>query len=161
MSKGPHQLYPVQALEFVRQRHNLDLGDLDRVQRQRYFLTAAFRKIATARMLLDPNELGNLVAAIHKTVYVDADLKLLDLASQLSNLSANNIIGSTIPIAGRDPDSPVGDVLTVNPAQVRKFVLGIVAGRPSGGGSARSTPTATAGSSTATDAKAIDSGCIH
>ena len=43
----------------------------DRVERQRYFLTAAFRKIASAGILLDPGKLGDLVSAVDKSIYVD------------------------------------------------------------------------------------------
>ena len=56
MSKGKHIIKRVQALEFVRQRHGLPNGDLDRTARQRYFLTAAFRKVASAGMLLNTGQ---------------------------------------------------------------------------------------------------------
>ena len=36
-----------QALAFVRQRHGLPNGDLDRIRRQQYFLSAAFHKVTT------------------------------------------------------------------------------------------------------------------
>ena len=47
LSKGRHVIKGVTALEFVRQRHFLPRGDLDRVRRQQYFLTAAFRQVAS------------------------------------------------------------------------------------------------------------------
>jgi LCP family protein required for cell wall assembly len=128
MSAGFHKLNAVQALEFVRQRHNFPLGDLQRVERQRYFLTAAFRKVASAGILLNPGELGNLVKAVDTSLYVDQGLKLLDLAKQMSNLSANNIVGKTIPYVRDDPDTSAGDALIVDPAQVQRFVRSVIAG---------------------------------
>ena len=128
MSAGEHQLTAVQALEFVRQRHNFPLGDLQRVERQRYFLTAAFRKVATAGILLDPGKLGDLVQAVDKSIYIDQSLKLLDLAKQMSNLSANNIIGKTIPYVRDDPNTDAGDALIVDPAQVQTFVRSVIDG---------------------------------
>jgi LCP family protein required for cell wall assembly len=122
MSAGKHTLTPVQALEFVRQRHNLTHGDIDRTARQRYFLTAAFRKVASAGTLLNPGKLGNLVKAVDKSLYVDSGLKILQLAEQMANLSANNIRGKAIPFERFWDTSPVGSVEVVDPAKVKAFV---------------------------------------
>ncbi len=122
LSAGHHSVEGVTALQFVRQRHGLANGDIDRTQRQRYFLTAAFRKIASAGTLLNPSRLRNLVRAVDKSLYVDSGLNVTSLASQMSSLSANNIVGKAIPFAGYDDSSPVGSVVVVDPAKVKKFV---------------------------------------
>lgn len=140
MSKGKHTLDAVQALEFVRQRHNLPNGDLDRTKRQRYFLTAAFRKIASAGVLLNPSKLGDLVNAVDKSLYVDSGLNILDLAKQMANLSANNIVGKAIPFDGFNNNSPVGSVEVVNPTEVQRFVAKLI----------------TSGNSNYTKAKVVD-----
>jgi len=57
LSAGKHSIHGIQALEFVRQRHGLNGGDLDRSARQRYFLTAAFRKVASIGII---TKLGQL-----------------------------------------------------------------------------------------------------
>jgi LCP family protein required for cell wall assembly len=119
MSKGVHHLNAVQALEFVRQRHNFPdgLGDLDRVRREQYFLTAAFRKVASIGMLFKLASLGD---ALKRNVYMDSGLNLLDLARQMESLSANNIVGETIPTS---PATINGmDVLQVRPSKVHAFV---------------------------------------
>lgn len=126
ISAGKHDLNAVQSLEFVRQRHNLTNGDIDRTARQRYFLTAAFRKIASAGVLLNPGKLGNLVDAVDRSLYVDSGLKILDLARQMANLSANNIVGRAIPFEGFWNDSPVGSVERVDPAKVKSFVKKLI-----------------------------------
>lgn len=127
MSKGHHVIKGVQALEFVRQRHNLPNGDLDRTARQRYFLAAAFRTVASAGTLLDPERLARLVHAVNRSVYIDAGLNMLDLARQMANLSANNIRGKLIPFVSFWNNSPVGSVERIDPAAVRAFVRQLVA----------------------------------
>lgn len=126
LSKGKHVIKGVKALEFVRQRHNLPNGDLDRTARQRYFLTAAFRKVASAGTLLNIGRLKNLISAVDKSIWVDSGLNMLDLAKQLSNLSANNIVGKAIPFVNFWNDSPVGSVERINPAQVKTFVQKLI-----------------------------------
>ncbi len=122
MSAGEHKISGVMALEFVRQRHFLANGDLDRAARQRYFLTQAFAKISSAGTLLDFTTLSRLVKAIDQAIYVDKDLDLIDLAGQVSGLDPNNIKGKLIPFEGFDDNSPVGSVEIVNPAKVKDFV---------------------------------------
>ncbi len=127
LHKGINVIKGVQALAFVRQRHGLSGGDLDRVQRQRYFLTAAFRKLVSAGVILNPIKLQNLLTAVQSSMYLDAGLDPLALARQMENLSADNIVGKTIPTDGDNPNSPVGDVLVVNPTEVKAFIDKLIA----------------------------------
>jgi LCP family protein required for cell wall assembly len=129
LSKGRHTIHGVQALEFVRQREGLPRGDVDRTARQRYFLTAAFRKVASAGTLLNIGKLQNLVTAVDKSIYVDSKLNMLELAKQMSNLSANNIRGEAIPTDHYE-DTSVGNVGIIIPSQVRAFVHKMIAGGP-------------------------------
>ena len=126
MSAGHHVLTPVQALAFVRQRHNLTNGDIDRTARQRYFLTAAFRKLASAGTLLNPSKLQQLINAVDTSMFVDASMNILDLAQQLADLNANNIIGKVLPFDHYWNSSPVGDVEVLDLGQVRSFIEAIV-----------------------------------
>jgi LCP family protein required for cell wall assembly len=128
LSKGVHAIQGVQALAFVRQRDGLPgIPDVARAARQRYFLTAAFRAVASAGTLLNISRLQNLVAAVKKSIYVDKTLDVFQLAKQLANLSANNIRGEVIPTDHYEPTS-VGDVGVVVPAQVRAFVQKVING---------------------------------
>jgi len=125
MSAGHHELTPVQALEFVRQRHFLHGGDLAREKRQRYFITAAFDKIASAHVLLDPGRLGALIKAVQGAFFVDSKLDLVRFAGQMSDLAANQISGFTIPTHGTQFVSIVGtsqDVVIVDPQEVRSAI---------------------------------------
>jgi LCP family protein required for cell wall assembly len=162
LSKGKHTLKGIQALEFVRQRHNLPGGDLDRVRRQQYFLTAAFRQVASVGVLFKLKSVGD---AVNRSVFMDKNLNLIDLGHQLENLTANNIVGKTIPTTPGMTDGGTS-VLFVNPAKVKKFVANLI--NPS---STSSTPSA-APSTSKTTAKspvpsasktgaAIDAKCIN
>ena len=168
ISKGKHTIKGVRALEFVRQRHNLPNGDLDRVRRQQYFLTAAFRKVASVGILFKLNQLGD---AVKRNVYMDPGLNLLDLAHQMEKLSANNIIGKTIPFE-RFADTEVGNVEIIDPAHVQRFVKRLIEGPTSSTATAspsESSPATRSAASSSTSApatgsstaKAIDSKCIN
>jgi LCP family protein required for cell wall assembly len=126
MSKGHHLIKGVQALEFVRQRHNLPNGDLDRTARQRYFLAAAFRKVASAGTLFNPGRLSSLISAVNKSVWVDSTMNMFDLARQMSSLSANKISGRAIPFEYFWDNSPVGSVEKINPDQVKSFIIKLI-----------------------------------
>ncbi len=148
MSKGRHVLTPLQSLEFVRQRHNLPGGstDLQRNERQRYFIAAAFRKITSAGVLFHPAKLQALISAVKRSVYVDSGFDLTSLLGQAANLSADKIAGRTIPIRGFWNSSPVGSVVRVDPAQVRSRIAGWlhpVAHQPAAGRTTAAQPPAT------------------
>jgi anionic cell wall polymer biosynthesis LytR-Cps2A-Psr (LCP) family protein len=131
MSAGPHDLTPVQALQFVRQRHNLPGGDLAREKRQQYFISAAFQKITSLDVLLDPGKLSKLIDAVTGAFFVDdRGFSLLDLARQMSNLGTGDIAGYTIPTEGAGTEQVSGSmasVLLVKPQRVRAFVQRLLA----------------------------------
>jgi LCP family protein required for cell wall assembly len=166
MPAGRHHLNAVQSLEFVRQRHNFPRGDLDRVKRQQYFLTAAFRKVASVGVLLKLRALGD---AVKRNLYMDPGLNLLDLARQMENLSADNIIGRTIPTTPATIDGM--DVLQVRPARVRAFIAKLAGPTVSPSTAASSaTPASTApspavgrptASSSGSPTQPIDAKCIN
>jgi LCP family protein required for cell wall assembly len=97
---GVSSLNASQALSFVRQRHGLPNGDLDRQVRQQYFLSVEARKILSAGTLLNPVKLGNVLDAVSGAIEADSGLNFIELASQVKNLNADNIHSATIPILG-------------------------------------------------------------
>jgi LCP family protein required for cell wall assembly len=124
MSAGHHELTPRQALEFVRQRHNIPgpiTDDLGRELRQRYFIAAAFKRILSAGVLLNPSRLGHLIDAVDRSFTFDDKFDLTRFAEQMSNLTTGNIHGASIPV-GKTAMIDGQDVLTVNPQKVRDFV---------------------------------------
>ncbi|MDQ2836038.1 MAG: LCP family protein [Actinomycetota bacterium] len=92
-----------QALAFVRQRHGPGLSDYTRVQRQRYFLAALFRKLGTPQNLANPLKIGRIISAVSSSLTVDVGLqggKLLTLATQMRSLTAGRLALATIPMSG-------------------------------------------------------------
>ena len=110
-----------QALAFVRQRHGLPRGDLDRIARQQYFLAAVFRKVSTAGTLINPFKLNDLLDAVSSSLLKDPSFDLLSLAQQVQDLRAGNITFATIPTTGNETIDGQ-DVLGVDPAQVQQEI---------------------------------------
>jgi LCP family protein required for cell wall assembly len=115
-----------QALAFVRQRHGLPGGDLDRIKRQQYFLSAVFRKLSSGGVLLNPFKLQKLLRAVTTSLTMDKSLDPLKLAQQMQNLQAGNVRFTTIPTSGDNPNSPVGDVVVVDTAALPDFVANLI-----------------------------------
>ena len=119
-----------EALAFVRQRHGLPGGDLDRIKRQQYFLSAVFRKVSSAGTLLNPLKLQNLLKAISSSLTMDSSLDPLKLAQQMQNLQAGNVTFTTIPTNGTTDVNGVGNVVVVNTAAMPDFINALI-GNPS------------------------------
>jgi LCP family protein required for cell wall assembly len=130
---GVSELDAKQALSFVRQRHGLPNGDLDRQVRQQYFLSQEARKILSAGTLLNPVKTTKIIDAIGDSVETDQDLDLLSLAQQMRNLRPANIKSATIPILGTPTVYPNGyalSVVEVDTAGMPAFVQGLVGEPP-------------------------------
>jgi LCP family protein required for cell wall assembly len=95
---GITKLGPTQALQFVRQRHGLPNGDLDRAVRQQYFLSVEAQQILSAGTLLNPVKLNTVVGAIGSALEVDSGFNFLQLAAQMKNLKGSGIHSATIPL---------------------------------------------------------------
>ena len=124
---GPQEIQGTAALSFVRQRHGLPAGDLDRVRRQQAFLGGAIKKV-----LSQPATIPGLVAAAKKTLVMDSDLDLATLAGQMKDLSSGNVTFVTIPTHGQAAGAGT-DALATDPAEIKAFFAGLDgAGRASG-----------------------------
>lgn len=132
LPKGVSTIKGRQALAFVRQRYGLPGGDLDRIKRQQYFLSAAFRKVSSAGTLLNPFKLQKLLKAVSTSLQMDNSLDPLKLAAQFQDLSAGNLVFKTIPTHGTE-DTDVGNVVVVEPSEVRQFVMRLVGSSGSSG----------------------------
>jgi anionic cell wall polymer biosynthesis LytR-Cps2A-Psr (LCP) family protein len=105
------------ALGFVRQRHGLPNGDVDRVKRAQVFLQGVVAKLGDA-------DLAELVDAVAGRLQTDPGLDLLGLAGQLA--AAPSLHVGTIPITDGAHEVPgAGSVVAVDPAQVTEYVGGI------------------------------------
>jgi LCP family protein required for cell wall assembly len=128
------------ALSFVRQRHGLPGGDLDRIRRQQAFLAGAANKILSVGTLSNPAKLSALVTAANRSLVLDKNFDLLSFGQQMIGLTSGHINFETIPLTG--PESSSGtDALGTDKAQIRAFFAGIAA-QKSATGSAPSSASA-------------------
>jgi LCP family protein required for cell wall assembly len=120
---GVQTISGAKALAFVRQRHGLLLGDLDRIKRQQVFMAAMAHSILSAGVLTSPSKLNHLIGAIQKSITLDKGWNVLSFAQQLQGLSAGAIQFLTIPIVNITyPTESDGDAVEVDPQQVQSFV---------------------------------------
>jgi len=111
------------ALAFVRQRHGLEGGDLDRIARQQAFLAGLASRMLSTGTLADPNAVNRLVDAVTRHVVLDRGWDLDRLIAQFSRTSGGDIRFLTIPTGTPALDTPVdGIAVQVDPTQVQAFV---------------------------------------
>jgi LCP family protein required for cell wall assembly len=145
---GPQEIQGSAAMSFVRQRHGLPGGDLDRVRRQQAFLAGATSKMLSAGVLTSPSKMSSLLDAAAKAVVLDSGFDLTSFAEQMSSLSGGNVKFETMPTTGASTASGT-DALATDPAQIKAFFKAI------DGSSGDAAPTtATSGRSSATTAAA-------
>lgn len=118
---GRQTVEGVQALAFVRQRYDLQNGDLDRIARQQAFLSGLANKVLSPDVLANPAKIASLIEAVKKSVVLSAGWDLPEFAAQMRGLTSGNVEFHTIPTQG---DAMIGGaaVLRVDPAQVQAEV---------------------------------------
>jgi LCP family protein required for cell wall assembly len=122
---GVSNIQGTQALAFVRQRHGLDGGDLDRTTRQRYFLSQVFQKVQSAGTLLNPFKLRSLVSAVSSSLTTDSSLDFFELAKQMQNLTSGGITQANIPTLGTDTIDGLS-VVVVDFAGMSDFIATVI-----------------------------------
>ena len=105
MTKGPLVLTDGNmALAYVRERHNLPNGDLDRTLRQRAFIKALALKIATPDVLANPAKLTSVLDTVGKYVTVDPGMTnsvIFSLALSMTGITSSSQIHMVMaPITG-------------------------------------------------------------
>ncbi|MCQ4083934.1 LCP family protein [Streptomyces sp. RB6PN25] len=132
---GLNNLNAKQALAFVRQRHGLTNGDLDRTHRQQAFLSSVVHKLKTEGIFSDLGKMQDLFNVVKKDMVIDNQWNVLDFASQATNLTGGNVAFNTLPITGFATENGES-VNTVDPAYLKQVVqatFGEGASQPSGG----------------------------
>ncbi|MFJ2581643.1 LCP family protein [Kitasatospora aureofaciens] len=157
---GVSSLDAAQALSFVRQRHHLTNGDLDRTHRQQAFISSVEYKLKQQGVLNDFGQMQKLFGVVKKDVVIDNEWNVLDFAQQAPALTGGNVEFNTLPIAGF---KTIGgqEVNTVNPDLIKKIVrqlfshdpAPVVPATPDGGGDAAASPSAAPTSAAPTPAK--------
>jgi LCP family protein required for cell wall assembly len=99
---GTTNLNGDQALAFVRLRHSVgDGSDLERIQRQQYFLNQLEQQIRAAGLITDPLKLYKVLDAATSSITTDPGLgtvtDLYDLAQTLNDIPGGKIDYVTVP----------------------------------------------------------------
>jgi LCP family protein required for cell wall assembly len=139
---GLQTISGVQALMFVRQRHGLPNGDLDRTHRQQAFITGVITKFRTQGIFGNLSKLQSLLDVAKKDVVIDEGWDVLGFLPQAKALTGGKITFHTLPIEGyvmRNSQS----VNLVDLPTVRKFVQDTFYPKPVVKSSTSPTPTPT------------------
>jgi len=118
---GQQTLDGAQALAFVRQRHGLPNGDLDRTHRQQAFLASVTHKLGSAGTFTNFSKLASLLDVAKKDVVISAGWDLPTFIKQASNLTGGNVAFATLPVQRFDTIDGQ-QVNIVDPTTVRQQV---------------------------------------
>ncbi len=120
---GTQTVNGAEALAFVRQRHGLPRGDLDRIVRQQAFMASLVNKVLEAGTLTNPVKLSDMGKAVERSVVIDENWDITSFATQLANLAGGNVVFTTIPVTSIDGTGDYGEsIVTVDVPQVHQFM---------------------------------------
>jgi LCP family protein required for cell wall assembly len=125
---GWQKLNGPQALSFVRQRHDLPRGDLDRVVRQQVVMASLAHQVISGKTLSSPATMNRLQQAIQRSVVLSSGWDIMDFVNQLQKLAAGKIAFATIPVLDESgwSDDGMHSVVRIDPHQVQGWVAGLL-----------------------------------
>lgn len=141
---GRQRLDPAQALAFVRQRHGLENGDLDRTHRQQAFLSSVANDLRSSGTLTDVSKLSALMDVAHRNIVLSSGWDVTDFLRTLGSAKSPTVEFRTLPVVRYDMINGQA-VNIVDPAAIKREVA-IAFGYKS------ATPTTSAPTTSATTA---------
>lgn len=136
---GEQTLNASQALAFVRQRHGLENGDLDRTHRQQAFLVSVMQQLRNAGTLTDITKLNGLMNVVHKDVVLSKGWTEKQF-QRIGQIADGNVNFQTLPVVRYDSINGM-DVNIVDPLAIRAKVAAAFTGEDSAPASAVPTST--------------------
>ncbi|TCJ93871.1 LytR family transcriptional attenuator [Nocardia alba] len=118
---GRQHLDGSQALAFVRQRHGLLNGDLDRTHRQQAFLTSVAKSLRDSGTLTNLSRLAELMNVAHRDMVLSDGWNLFDFARDLGSAGSVPVEFHTLPVVRYDVIDGQ-DVNIVDPAAIKREV---------------------------------------
>lgn len=131
---GWQKLDGPQALSFVRQRHDLPRGDLDRVVRQQAVMASLAHQVISSQTLSSPSTLNRLQEAVQRSVVLSEGWDIMNFVDQLQKLAAGSVVFATIPVldeAGWSDDG-MQSVVRIDPDNVKEWVHSLLQGQDEG-----------------------------
>ncbi|HUO41051.1 MAG TPA: LCP family protein [Mycobacterium sp.] len=117
---GVQTLNAAQALAFVRQRHGLDNGDLDRTHRQQAFLVSVMRQLKSSGTFTDLGKLDGLISMAQKDIVLSTGWNE-ELFRRLGDINGSDVEYRTLPVLRYDTIDGQ-DVNIVDPEAIRAEV---------------------------------------
>jgi LCP family protein required for cell wall assembly len=108
LTAGTHELRGAQALGYARTRATAR-SDLDRIGRQQQVISALLNRALSADTLANPARLTSFVNSTLSTIKVDPDDDLIGLATQLRDVSLDNVKFADVPLSNVDFKAPTGE----------------------------------------------------
>jgi LCP family protein required for cell wall assembly len=105
LSAGEHHVSGAQALAFVRERHVGEGSDLQRIQRQQYFMAALLQQIDSEQVLANVPKVFTIAKDVARTLTTDSGLTINDMrniATSLKGLSTKGVQFTQVPVV-QDP----------------------------------------------------------
>jgi LCP family protein required for cell wall assembly len=126
---GRQRLDASQALAFVRQRHELENGDLDRTHRQQAFISSVMQELQATGTFTNLDKLKSLMAVARKDVVLSSGWDE-DLIQRLGSLaSGGNVEFRTLPVVRYD-NIDGQDVNIVDPSAIKAEVAAAIGAPP-------------------------------
>jgi LCP family protein required for cell wall assembly len=113
IQKGWNELDGTQALDFVRERHELSQGDISRGRRQLAAMKALLLKATSRDTITNPLKIAAFADAATQNLAVDQDLTLSDMkdyALELRDIRADDVVFATAPFTGFGMDPVAGSI---------------------------------------------------
>ncbi|HEX4558744.1 MAG TPA: LCP family protein [Mycobacterium sp.] len=125
---GQQRLDGPEALSFVRQRHELPRGDLDRVVRQQVVMASLAHKIISSKTLSSPATLKRLEAAVQRSVVISSGWDVMDFVQQMQKLAGGKVAFATVPVLDGSgwSDDGMQSVVRVDPHQIADWVASLL-----------------------------------
>lgn len=117
---GHQRLNAEQALAFVRQRHGLDNGDLDRTHRQQAFLVSVMHQLQDSGTFTDLGKLKRLIAVARKNIVLSSGWGEQQF-QRMEALAGGSVEYRTLPVL-RYETIDGQDVNIIDPAAIRAEV---------------------------------------
>ncbi|WP_435831296.1 LCP family protein [Nocardia aurea] len=118
---GRQRLDPAQSLAFVRQRHGLENGDLDRTHRQQAFLTSVALELRKSGTFADVSKLSSLMDVAHRNVVLSDGWNVSDFLRTVGTAQSPAVEFRTLPVLRYDVVDGQ-DVNIIDPAAIRREV---------------------------------------
>jgi LCP family protein required for cell wall assembly len=160
LTAGEHHVSGAQALAFVRERH-VGLGsDLQRIQRQQFFMAALLQQIDSEQVLSNVPKVFAIARDVAKTLTTDSGLSVDDMrniATSMKGLSTKGVQFTQVPVVPDPTDA--NRVLWEQPQASQLF--GEVAHDQTVPGKAKATATPAASASPSASAPAVSPSAVQ